>query len=147
MKSKKILFLGAAILFLGACGQEKTTDTTVKTEKVEKPVVEEKVPFVPAVFPADTIHFTCAAEVKMKAPLTIKYTNPVGATSNDQYWVAIVPKDSPEGEWGVWKMVDPESTTSELMAPETAGDYEVRLHNSYPALSCHMIQSTPLKVK
>jgi len=148
MKSKKILFLGATILFLGACGPAETTEDTTKNEKpVEKPVVVEEVEFIPVVFPEDTVHFTCDAEAKAGSVVTIKYTNPVGATAQDQYWVAIVPVGSEESEWGVWKMVSAASTTSELEAPAVAGDYEVRLHNSYPSFSSHMIQSTPLKVK
>lgn len=145
---KKYLILGSVSFFLAACGgaEEQVKETEVKKEVVEEPIIEE-VEFVPAVFPADTVHFTCAEKVKPGAALTINFTNPVGATDVDQYWVAITKAGSEESEWGTWKMVEAGTTTIDLAAPAEAGDYEVRLHNSYPSLSFHMIQSTPVTVK
>jgi hypothetical protein len=71
--------------------------------------------------------------------ITVNFASPIKPPANEQYWLTLVEAGKPDSEWGNWHYLDNGDTTdAKLMAPDP-GNYEVRLHDSYPRLQFHVV--------
>jgi len=95
----------------------------------------------------DSMTFTAPSEVEVGAEVLITYSSAIPSTEANRCWIAIVKKDSPESTWGDWKYVEDKATSQVLTAPAEAGDYEIRLHDNYPAKKYHLVVKQDLTVK
>jgi hypothetical protein len=110
-----------------ACSRLRTVGLAAMSDRVD--LVLDKATYAPG----ETIQVT--------------YTHPVpldaGASS---YWLTISLRGAPDSDWGAWHFVPGGAAIDQLAAP-TAGSYEVRLHDGYPAVPYHVVARVPVTVR
>lgn len=70
-------------------------------------------------------------EVAAADAVTVSFSAPLVPPAGQQYWIALVKPDAPDGEFGAWHYVA-SGATSDTIKPASAGEYEIRLHDLYP---------------
>lgn len=80
-------------------------------------------------------------------PVVVTYKEVLPPSEGNRYWITIIDPTAADSEWGAWVYVEDGATTTTLTAPETPGNYEIRLHGNYPAKSFDVLQRSPLVVK
>lgn len=80
----------------------------------------------------DTITVTFGAELK--------------PPEGQRYWITLAKAGSPDSEYGDWHYVA-DGASSETLKATTEGDYEVRLHDIYPANSFKVMARERISVK
>lgn len=96
-----------------------------------------------------------AAPKLFKAPKTaapgeavvVNYKSPISSPEGDRYWITITEAGAADSEWGAWVYVDDGATSTTLTAPASPGNYEIRLHDHYPANPYNVVQRSPLAVQ
>ena len=64
----------------------------------------------------------------------------------EQYWITIAPAGTPDSHWGEYRYVNAGTSQVRLGPVRKAGNYEVRLHDSYPRMDFHIVHKLPLTV-
>lgn len=78
--------------------------------------------------------------------IKIVYPRPLVAPSGQQYWITLARAGSEDSDWGKWHYVKRGAKTDELEAKES-GDFEVRLHDLYPATRDAVLQRRSVHVE
>lgn len=72
-----------------------------------------------------------AVTFKERDSIRVTFDAPLGPAGDNRYWIAVVPANAADSEFGVWHYLDTGATTDTLTAP-TSGEYEIRLHDAFP---------------
>jgi hypothetical protein len=94
--------------------------------------------------PAMTVE---AAEVHAGQSVIAAFSPPLGGRASNQFWLQVVPVDRPDSDVSGRVFADHGATTMRLVAPESAGRYEIRLHDRWPARDHHPVARAPLTVR
>jgi hypothetical protein len=79
--------------------------------------------------------------------VTLRFDRPLTTgRTGEQFWVALVRTGAADPEWGTWHYVDAGATSTTLSLKQ-AGAFEVRLHDSYPRLSHHVVLRRRIDVR
>lgn len=81
------------------------------------------------------------------SPVVVTYKEAMPSPTESRYWITIIDPGAADSEWGAWVYVEDGATSTTLTAPETPGNYEIRLHANYPAKPFEVVQRSPLTVK
>jgi len=84
--------------------------------------------------------FTAPSSAKAGSEIIVKFTNPISSTDKSRCWITIAEKTKPDSDWGAWQYVNDKATSIKLICPDKAGEYEIRLHDMYPAKKSHVIE-------
>ncbi|MFI5298473.1 MAG: LCCL domain-containing protein [Polyangiales bacterium] len=71
-------------------------------------------------------------------PIRIQYTSPISVPSGQQHWITLVPAGAADSAWGSWHYVA-SGAMSDVLTTSAAGEYEIRLHDLYPAFDYKVI--------
>jgi hypothetical protein len=97
---------------------------------------------------AGGISFTLAkSTIQAGAKPKVTFNAPLPQVADQRYWITVIRKGAEDSEWGQWRYVDNGVKEIELEAVPEAGQYEVRLHDQYPAKSYHVVYRADLTVK
>ncbi|MEZ4263477.1 MAG: hypothetical protein R3B36_30580 [Polyangiaceae bacterium] len=77
--------------------------------------------------------------------IKIAYSEAMRAPTGQQYWITLAPAGSEDGDWGKWHFVKNGAKLDELETPDT-GDFEIRLHDLYPARGHAVIARKAVRV-
>lgn len=78
--------------------------------------------------------------------INVTFAAPLDPPEGQQYWLTLVKAGAPDSEYGDWHYVSPGATSDTLKA-RAAGDYEVRLHDLYPANGYKVMAREKVSVK
>lgn len=78
--------------------------------------------------------------------INVTFPTPLDPPEGQQYWLTLVKAGAPDGEYGDWHYVVPGAASDTLKAG-AAGDYEVRLHDIYPANGYKVMAREKISVK
>jgi uncharacterized protein YfaS (alpha-2-macroglobulin family) len=123
-----ILIFGLApTLVLSGCDKGKESDGKAADTKEADTKEEAKGPSVSL----DKAEYAAGDTIKVSFGASLP-------ASGDKYWLTLVKDGSPDSEWGAWHMVKSGASSDSLKATE-GGKFEVRLHDSYPKKSNHIV--------
>jgi hypothetical protein len=71
------------------------------------------------------------ATASVGEPVAVRFGRSLTPPSGQQYWLSLAPTGSPDSEWGEWHYVA-SGASADKLTPNTAGSFEVRLHDLYP---------------
>jgi hypothetical protein len=83
--------------------------------------------------------------VKVLEPIEVAFSAPAYPPAGERLWITLAPAGSPDSEWGELQEVA-RGQASKRLVPPVAGDYEVRLHDGYPARPFHVVARARVKV-
>ena len=77
--------------------------------------------------------------------VVVHFDTPIAGKAADLYWITLLPIEAPDPTATNRIVVDHGSTSVRLPATAT-GNFEVRLHNRYPAEDYRLIARTPVTI-
>jgi hypothetical protein len=83
--------------------------------------------------------------VKVLEPIEVSFSAPAYPPAGERLWITLAPAGSPDSEWGELRDVA-RGEVRKIILPPLAGDYEVRLHDGYPARPHHVVSRAKITV-
>jgi hypothetical protein len=87
-----------------------------------------------------------AAEPEGDGALYVAVDTPESGKALDQYWIAVAPEGSPDTAASHVRFVD-RGTVAVRIRPVDPGNYEVRLHGSYPRKAHDVVDRRRVEVR
>jgi hypothetical protein len=87
-----------------------------------------------------------SATVATGGDVLVSFDEPLAGRATNQYWVALQPAGAPESDT-TGRVVLERSDRSVRLRTAAPGDFEVRLHGSYPKEEHHLLVRIPVKVE
>lgn len=87
-----------------------------------------------------------ATTVATGGDVVVTFDEPLSGRSTNQYWIALQRADAPVSDT-TGRIVLERSERSVRLRTGQPGDYEVRLHGSYPKVEHHLLVRIPVKVE
>ncbi len=75
------------------------------------------------------------------------FAAPLHAAKREKFWMTIVKAGALDAAYATYDYVPDLAGSMTLKAPLTAGDYEVRLHASYPRLSRNLVHEIVIHIR
>jgi hypothetical protein len=75
----------------------------------------------------------------------VRFDKPIEGKSTNQYWIQLVPAGTPESDTS-GRLLVPRGVTSAEVRASSPGNYEVRLHGSYPEKEHALIARVPVTI-
>lgn len=75
-----------------------------------------------------------------------RFDQPIRGRAVDQYWIVIAPAGAPAAYQENRLHVARSAEGMQLQAPQSPGDYEVRLHGDWPKQEYNVVRTIPLRV-
>jgi hypothetical protein len=78
----------------------------------------------------------------------VRFVSKLKAKKGEKFWIAVATPSSADADYINYQYIDdPTVKTIDLPAPESAGDYEVRLHGNYPTKKVNVVDRLKITVK
>ena len=75
----------------------------------------------------------------------VRFDKPIEGKATNQYWIQLVPAGTPESDTS-GRILVPRGVTSAEVRASSPGNYEVRLHGSYPEKEHALIARVPVTI-
>lgn len=75
----------------------------------------------------------------------VRFDKPIEGKATNQYWIQLVPAGTPESDTS-GRILVPRGVTSAEVRASSPGNYEVRLHSSYPEKEHALVARVPVTI-
>jgi serine/threonine-protein kinase len=78
-------------------------------------------------------------------PITMRFEPPLFAPPGEELWITIVAPEASESSWAAYDYLK-SGTTAHTMKYATPGTWEIRLHDSYPRVTTHLVARARVQI-